>query len=785
MDASNRLGALPSGEAFKEELCRVTGASTKHSLQRVFSLLNETQVHEHVTGRFIDCKPGRTADLISRFLWKRIFTWNIDDVLQRHYEVTKTKQKLRTVHYRDEFKEASSLSELMAIHLHGTVLYPKKGYVFSREHYIQQAQTINPWMSVLSTFMRSEPMIISGTSLDEPDLDHYLSFRSDLTSREDRGPSILVTKEDDAITVDLCRRHNLLHFVGWTSDFLEYCVELLPHPPTPEELAPAELRDLIPAGISRAASIAFNSDFQLVPGSAAPATTSRFQFGHVPTWQDFAAQLDIPRAVGPSIIVQIERMLADTRSPAKLLLLVGVAGSGKTTIARRAAFELSRRGIRSFECSALSRIDRSTADVLNAIEGPTVVMVDNFADQAAAIAETMQRLTRPDIVFLAAERSYRLNYLETILTEANSDVLRAPSISTGDAERLIDKYFESGNLGDHNILKQKSAYSQQLSKDPIAIACCRILNDFKPLNRIIDDIMGDASAPELERYLTVSLAQHCFMGGLRYEVLLGAADRAGIRKQFGSDNPLPLAYADSDKEFVIPENSTLSEKVLERAQYDLKSLLLKTFIALAEEIQPFVSRATIKRRMPEARLAGRLFDYDDVAGKFLGDRAEEFYAATRERWKWNSRYWEQVALLNLAKFHRDPNGDDADQYLESAVQHARHAVAIELHPFGLTTLGKILMVQMLLPGRSMSTSFNEAFERLSTAIEKEALWSRRAIQPFLALFRGVDRYLENGGSLEGHQRDTLRSLLSIADHRFSKENEVVEISASIRRRIKL
>ncbi|MGR9463232.1 P-loop NTPase [Rhizobium leguminosarum] len=407
MDSSNTMGLLPTGEAFKDELCGVTGASTKHSLQRVFSLLDEKQVDKHVTSRFINCRPGPTADLLSRFLWKRIFTWNIDDVLQRHYKEKRRKQKLITVHYKDEFKEASSLSELMAIHLHGTVLFPEKGYVFSREHYIQQAQTINPWMSVLSTFMRSEPMIISGTSLDEPDLDHYLSFRSELTARDDRGPSVLVTKDDDAITADLCKRHNLLHFIGWTSDFLEYCVKKLPHPPTPEELAPAEMKDLIPAGISRTATIAFNSDFELVPGSAIPATNSRFQYGHVPTWQDFAARLDIPQSIGPALVVQIEKMLADLKSPAKLILLAGVAGSGKTTIVRRAAFELSKRGVKTFECSALSRIDRSTADVLNAIEGPTVVMVDNFADQAAAIAETMGRLTRPDIVFVAAERSYR------------------------------------------------------------------------------------------------------------------------------------------------------------------------------------------------------------------------------------------------------------------------------------------------------------------------------------------------------------------------------------------
>ncbi len=780
MDASNKLGPIPSGDVFKEDLCRATGASTKHSLQRVFSLLKGKQVDDLVTARFVGCKPGRTANLISHFLWKRIFTWNIDDVLQNYYEKNKTKQHLKTIHYKDEFSEASGLNELMSIHLHGTVLHPDKGYIFSREHYIQQMHSVNPWMSVLATFMRSEPMIISGTSLDEPDLDHYLSFRSDLTSRTDRGPSILVTREDDAITADLCERHNLLHFIGWTSDFLDYCVQLLPYPPTPEELAPAELRDLIPKEVGRAATIAFNSDFQLVPGSAAPAKNSRFQYGHAPTWQDFAARLDVPRAAVPNLIGKIEKLLSNPQAPVKLVLLTGVAGSGKTTIVRRAAFELAGRGVRVFECSALSRIDRSTADVLNAIEGPTVVLIDNFADQAAAISETMGRLSRLDVVFLAAERSYRLSYLETVMAEANVEIVRAPAVSQADAERLIDKYFEAGNLGDHNIVRQKTYYSQKLVKDPVAIGCCRVLNDFKPLARIIDDVMGDASAPELERYVTVSIAQHCFMGGLRYEILLGAAGRAGIRKQFGSDNPLPLAYADGENEFVVPENSTLSEKILERAQHELGSLLLRMFVSLANEIQPFVSRSTIKRRLPEARLAGRLFDYDDVAGKFLGDRAEQFYDATRERWKWNSRYWEQVALLKLAKYHYNPEQDDAEHHLEQAVQHARHAVAIEFHPFGLTTLGKILMTQMQIPGQDMSGSFNEAFDRLTTAINKEALWSRRAIQPFLALFRGVDRYLEKGGVLEREQHETLRSLLTTATHRFAKESELLEAVAAIR-----
>jgi hypothetical protein len=44
VDSTNAFGKMPSGEQLKDELCAVTKADGKHPLQRVFSLLNATQV---------------------------------------------------------------------------------------------------------------------------------------------------------------------------------------------------------------------------------------------------------------------------------------------------------------------------------------------------------------------------------------------------------------------------------------------------------------------------------------------------------------------------------------------------------------------------------------------------------------------------------------------------------------------------------------------------------------------------------------------------------------------
>ena len=91
MDATNKLGQLPSGTQLKNDLCDLKSVNRNNSLQRVFALLTPTEVKQHIYNRFVNCTPGPTAKLISSFVWKRIFTWNIDDVLEQAYKVACTR----------------------------------------------------------------------------------------------------------------------------------------------------------------------------------------------------------------------------------------------------------------------------------------------------------------------------------------------------------------------------------------------------------------------------------------------------------------------------------------------------------------------------------------------------------------------------------------------------------------------------------------------------------------------------------------------------------------------
>jgi hypothetical protein len=415
------------------------------------------------------------------------------------------------------------------------------------------------------------------------------------------------------------------------------------------------------------------------------------------------------------------------------------------------------------------------------MDEPVVLIVDNFADQASVFGDLLERLEKKDVVILAADRTYRFRYISQILSGISFTQYNELSLRVVDVDRLIDGYVKYGLVGSQLAVRNKREFSRRAVGDPIAVACSRILNDFRPLDSIIDGILAESTSVEKDRYLVVALAQFCFRGGVRYEVLASAIRRAGLKDQLRKDHVLPLAfYDDRSNSFVIPQNSTLAQRMLTLESQNNRPRLLEAFVALANQIASRVNRKAIRGRSPEARLAGRLFDFDSVTGELLKELAFDFYQRTQETWQWNSRYWEQIALLHLSRYYLSPGTQDGLEDLKWATQHARHAVAIEHHPLPLTTLGKILLAQMSVKGFSLASSFAEAYENLTEAIRLEKSWSRKAIQPYISLFRGTADFVGQRGVLSVKQLENIQSLARDGEKTFRRDQEMLEALTGLR-----
>jgi hypothetical protein len=234
---------------------------------------------------------------------------------------------------------------------------------------------------------------------------------------------------------------------------------------------------------------------------------------------------------------------------------------------------------------------------------------------------------------------------------------------------------------------------------------------------------------------------------------------------------LPLAYSE-DGDFVLPLHPAIGARLLGYLSRERGALLAKLFQSLAKALAPYVNRQTIIDRTPEARLAGRLFNAERVVRPLLRDRAPNFYQALQQAWQWNSRYWEQRAILTQ------------DKDINHAVQFARHAVAIEEHPFTKTTLASLLVRKMELAQRVDESLFDEVYQLLEWALRDEASrgW-RPTPHPYSVLFHAISVFTKAGGRLSAKRENWIGERIDYCKRHFPRDVGLIGAADRIVKRL--
>ena len=777
-NATTGIG-YPTGTGLAAEFAAaIPGMRADASLSRLRKAMKPEQVRPLITERFTPSTPGPTVKALAGFRWKRVFTLNVDDALESAYEARSSPTQTLSPYNHDAlFESEHNASILPVVHLHGWAREPEKDYVFGLAEYARNMARNNVWGHILSDLIRSEPFIVMGTLLDEPDLAFFLAQREDVRPRRDIPPSILVEPDADAATDVDCQNYRLELFKGPALDFLNDLGRRFPVRPSVADALEENLGDISQLPVEPIRLAEFNADFERVPLDAAIGRDggANFAYGHQATWADIRNGRDLDRVE----TTEIQRH-AVAANGFKLLMVAGGPGAGKSTTLRRVAWSLAQTGVTCLLARSVGRIRVDSAvAVLERMDGPRYVFVDNLADNIAEVAALRDRLRDKEVILVGAEREYRLGHIERFLGKGVITAMPLGPVGIDMAERLMESYRTLGLAAPQGADRIRSPISNEL----VAIACCRILNNYEPLGSIIDKSLRHRPE-DVDSYVFAALAAFCHRRGIELDVIAGRFPDYKVDLQIEADGPLPLKLDTMfDVDLVTPANEAVSTSVLGQFANREPVRMLNLFVNLAMAIAPRVNLRTMAAGEPSARIASRLFDYDEVVKPLLGRKeAGNFYDATKRAWDWNSRYWHQRAQhrMDLAGSEHDPVR--RREHADIAVQHARFAGTIERHhQFTKTTLGRMLFGRMEVLGVGSAADLAEAITVLGEAIAIERDRRRPTVHPFMTLFTGVARALGMGAVLSPDQRQVVGSQIDKAVDEFPRDPEMREEAGRLRR----
>ncbi len=787
------LGAgvsLDSESGFKGETCpsanglrdilqpELPGIRANSSLNRLYKGMSDDQKLQLITNRFVGCTPGPTVQAIARFRWRRIFTFNVDDALEAAYEASSLPpQKFKSLNFTNFYSESRDPTTVPIIHLHGFAREPKSGYVFDIKEYMNSVRDNSIWAHVLGEILRTEPFFVMGTSLEESDLSYFISQKADAPLRLDRATSIMVDPFADQVTQTDCDEYKFSLSTDFALNFLNDLDLKFPSRPSVFQAISENLRGISLENADQTLMAEFHSDFEQVANHPLEGVDSgtNFAYGHQISWIDLQHNIDLARTITSELQTQVLR-----DSSFKPFIVEGVAGTGKTTVLKRVAWNLAQSGKKCFWLRSIGRIRVNAALAILSRVNEGYVFVDNTADHAAELLSLTSQLKGKKIKFIGAERSYRVPHIERIYGP-DGFIMKTLDVIGDDLTRPLIAIYKTYGLATAEYNKHNKF---PLSAEVIAIACCRILNNYEPLQTIVDRILKDASLAESSCYIFAALCAFCYRQGVEYDIISARFLDYQVEAQVDDSAPLPLKIGTvSGNEFVTPTNEAMSDTVLRRFGSSDPDGMLEAFISVAKAVRPRVNLPAVINGEPSTRIIARLFDYSEVVKFFLDtDSAQKFYDETRKDWSWNSRYWHQIAQFKLDKASQARREDQKLDLTREAIQHARFAKTIEAnHPFTFTTIGKVIFGAMTINRSISPMELAEAIDALCQAAAIEKRNKRVTALPHIALFRGLLDVLELGIPLSHDQRSTVRTEMSRAqeDHRRDRDmrNIIAQLNA--------
>ena len=642
---------------------------------------------KYFKARFSDCTPSWQGSIFN-LSWRRIWTLNVDDVLENAFDkyVSETRSQRRYNRYtwNDPFAELGRENDdVQIVHLHGFA-DGTDNLIFSIAEYVKAITTRKTWHPVFGDEYQGEPFIIIGAKIRD-EIDFAESIRLGNKSREQLGrPSIIVLKE---ITEFQRREFIKYGLVPVKSDAKAFIEGLIPGVVSLEtKLA----KTVVPGSyltlpfearvfLEQFRLLRTNKEEQIIPFG------HDFYAGYEPYWADILNDYDVRFESIGNIYQELVPIINDDTNQ-RIYYFSGDPGSGKSAILLRIARDLIALGKDVFLFRSEERPNINSIVWWLKHSSNTILLFDDIADFLREVGQLCKvcREEKVKLLIVATERATREG---VIIDELEYNFLQKYKktslghLSDLDINKLIEKLKTQGRLGKitRKFIGEQRDYFRKTSNRQLFPAMADLEGGLGFIRRIEKEYLKDIKSQELKHVYALVCVAH----SLGYALPIGIVSSAigipanKITDEVSSGGQLFRIVILASKGLKARHRviaSNIIEKVFDNKE---RFELIKT---LAIHLSPHISISAILQKTLYYRIIKELMDERIIVDWLDYELAQKFYADLRPYYDWDARYWEQRALAESHMNHLEP----AMSYAETAVDRHRDT-------FTLNTLGTILL----------------------------------------------------------------------------------------------
>lgn len=447
-----------------EELEDVYGAARDEMGSRLDSALE---------GLFRHVSPSEEYSTLAKFAWRRIYTLNIDDGLERAFNFSKqricTRLSSDPIEDRDPF-----FQRLDIVKLNGSVDRLHCGIIFSASEYAKATNQGRPWYEQCGSDFVRTPFLFIGTKLKEPLLKFHIERYKELNKRTP-GRAYVITPSATDIEKRSLKQYNIEHISGTLTSFVAWLKQELPNNLNPDNLARASLPPYAAAlnaldkeSYARLFNGVYLVTKDMTRNNPHDGRIKDFYKGFKPSWNDIVQGVPAELDILNECALHLEKNL----NPNSLLSLIGPAGSGKSTLLMQLAYIASQ-----WKNVAVYYFDEPLLNVkktLDAIEEAShsidhaICAIDNVDLVSDALFDSLKSKTLKKTTIVCAEReSIWVRKTKSKIGEFANRTFYVREFTENDSHEILKKLQQYGSwtiLGQMSPKERVSALTTKAGK---------------------------------------------------------------------------------------------------------------------------------------------------------------------------------------------------------------------------------------------------------------------------------------------------------------------------------